>query len=1303
MAPTLPSSLSPHICILTSPDLSELLEKASLPPLPHILQSFSPLPQVTTRTATLVSIPHASFALRFSDLQDVEEACREDEEQRAIRSIDWMSARISKRCGKWVQDVDILGDKEGLRTPWWDELRRCVEGDFVPAKTEGWNHPVALILAVSTTAPNPLQAITALHSRSVHFPPWVDSNFLRYTLIIHPQHSPLSDEEAGALFNAVKKQFGLHSYLLPLGLPRTPPPPVPVPALLPRLPPPPSPDSPPQQDQSAPTSPHTPGSPTILNTLRMEERDIQQTARFTREFVVMSLVPWMEKCVIEWNENVRRFTGMPYFSSTRRLPSRLFSSTRRLFGSQPPTPAPTPPMSSSSSSSLPGRSTSVSLNGGPAPPSQQRRLAEFSTILGDSKLAVTVWEALRKDSKGGSDILPLLLSPSPAIPLHAQTSLTSIHPHMSDLPPHAQIRALLCAVRWEAGISTQDFLSNTLEGERWLVWAASNAEEAPSALLLAQAALLSTKKKARRRAALWYVLASNRLEKCGIKPLTMYFLRKAQELYTVRPSKELSPSFWDSEGKSPMVAEGQEEIMSGIEHPLGRLLYTTGEVAGAVRLFLSLLRGASAFSNSGLPMLGDGTPKVPGNDKLYLDDFRVAYNYWKSTDPDQASGANLQIPLKLCVSKQSRLRFPGDNINGDTDVWSSRQEDWTAFWRAQGGKTSIAPSGKLFWIDLIMQNPLDAEINLSNVTLIVQETQLSGSDSIDDFVEIEVIKEVTLAPKASSLVPISLKSKRPAKLSITHAKYDFLSQLPITESLASRGRQQPTYAPDVVIKVEVVPSDHRLLISYIEDERLVLLQGENKTRPITEIWMVSGADDEIWVGAEDISEDSKALTEIVRSQNSLKPQEPRRLSLKGSEHSSGLQPGEGIEVSAILHAESTGNHELSFLFVFREDDSQPFYSTKLARSYEVQPLFEISVSAEPSQLENHAYILDVDMTNVSQTTSVDITQITSLSPQGTMAPSQCSRFLLGVSPWSEGSGSRETLEYVSEKLSNLLKGVEIGPSAPPDIDLHCSHISKAPKRKSMQGAAIMNFIQSGRRKYVSRNIARVHPYITPTSHPAIFPLYNPAAVDLIVFWEIPSRNISGHLNVHGITLGAGHAALEGILEEAESAKVKRSMYAETRRENMEVLDAIRGSEWNVEMNPVVLSTRDIGTKLHDFTTGPCHIPLEFRLRNHSLTLPAQYTLRLQSKRNDSTNLLPPPYLGRLTFRGTIPPSETTTIHPKLWVTRPGAYDLGGWTLETEVSIPSRGTGQSVRKRRYLQEPPAGEEAACVIVCDSQAS
>ena len=71
----------------------------------------------------------------------------------------------------------------------------------------------------------------------------------------------------------------------------------------------------------------------------------------------------------------------------------------------------------------------------------------------------------------------MLLSPSAAIPLHAQNALASIHPLSPELPAHAQLRGLIYAVRWEIGIPSSEFLSNILEGERWLVWAAGNVRD----------------------------------------------------------------------------------------------------------------------------------------------------------------------------------------------------------------------------------------------------------------------------------------------------------------------------------------------------------------------------------------------------------------------------------------------------------------------------------------------------------------------------------------------------------------------------------------------------------------------------------------------------------------------------------------------------------------------------------------------------------------------------------------------------------------------------------------------------------
>lgn len=99
---------------------------------------------VTTRTTGLQQVSHQAFHLRFSDLDQITLACKEDEETRSSRFIDWLGSRIARRAPKWVEDVKqqpILPNHS--RTPWWDELRKCVEGDWVPSRSEGWNHPVA--------------------------------------------------------------------------------------------------------------------------------------------------------------------------------------------------------------------------------------------------------------------------------------------------------------------------------------------------------------------------------------------------------------------------------------------------------------------------------------------------------------------------------------------------------------------------------------------------------------------------------------------------------------------------------------------------------------------------------------------------------------------------------------------------------------------------------------------------------------------------------------------------------------------------------------------------------------------------------------------------------------------------------------------------------------------------------------------------------------------------------------------------------------------------------------------------------
>lgn len=71
----------------------------------------------------------------------------------------------------------------------------------------------------------------------------------------------------------------------------------------------------------------------------------------------------------------------------------------------------------------------------------------------------------------------------------------------------------------------------------------------------------------------------------------------------------------------------------------------------------------------------------------------------------------------------------------------------------------------------------------------------------------------------------------------------------------------------------------------------------------------------------------------------------------------------------------------------------------------------------------------------------------------------------------------------------------------------------------------------------------------------------------------------------GLSLGPLHAVLQDDIDSVQQGKAKRSMFAETQRERMEILEAIRASEWNREMNPVVASIICPEIVKHDFSSG----------------------------------------------------------------------------------------------------------------------
>jgi trafficking protein particle complex subunit 8 len=216
-------------------------------------------------------------------------------------------------------------------------------------------------------------------------------------------------------------------------------------------------------------------------------------------------------------------------------------------------------------------------------------------------------------------------------------------------------------------------------------------------------------------------------------------------------------------------------------------------------------------------------------------------------------------------------------------------------------------------------------------------------------------------------VPISITSHRPCELTFADVHYDFLSFLPCTERLASKGprlhatadqRQSKVYGPDKFTTVTVEEAGQRLSVEFVEDEPLVLAQGESRrldmwlsnsgTKPISELWLLADVDDVLWTelnadharGGPFLSlfpcnttisygltiTEVPSRTEVLQSDNCLLPKEPLRIPFECISDSSTLISGRDARLSVRLHADRPRDQDLTLLFVYREASLFPVRS-----------------------------------------------------------------------------------------------------------------------------------------------------------------------------------------------------------------------------------------------------------------------------------------------------------------------------------------------------------------------------------------
>lgn len=258
-------------------------------------------------------------------------------------------------------------------------LRRLLSGLPI-SPHETFSHPVACVIAISSRNQTPIEDLRRLYGETnqgeKRLPPWVDSDYLRYYVLVHDEENDDITRSMG-LFDQMKRHLGLHCHLLRIR----------------------SSQSAETDDDSIPLprSDWMSASEELADIRRSEDdEDFQDPTRyifesdatairtFVREMVTQSIVPTMERHVSIWNDQVA--------SRRRGITGRFMNLSRKWAG-----------FGSGSRTSVVGSSgsrDSYDISGFYRADTQEaimRKLADYAFMLRDWKLAQSTYDLLRAD------------------------------------------------------------------------------------------------------------------------------------------------------------------------------------------------------------------------------------------------------------------------------------------------------------------------------------------------------------------------------------------------------------------------------------------------------------------------------------------------------------------------------------------------------------------------------------------------------------------------------------------------------------------------------------------------------------------------------------------------------------------------------------------------------------------------------------------------------------------------------------------------------------------------------------------
>ncbi|WFD39100.1 uncharacterized protein MJAP1_002071 [Malassezia japonica] len=377
-------ALCPRIAVLSSGDVGEIARRNGAQHIAQVLRPFERcVENIAVRTSQLAARTRASFPVRFDAL----DAFLVPKDLFARGALEHFLDTVQAHLRSHAQQLDgdqpiasLVPPPEPERAAWEKQVRSippwCADiaaylYRYRPiCAFDGFSHPTAMLLVVSSSNPDPMNAFAQLYEESstssvFRSQPHVEGDVLRSYLVLHDASAPNADlRRSEALLDEVKRTYGLQCALLTINSATEP-----VDSVVARV----------QAEWDTPDLRHVPPSSTPPGAA-LSVDDVQRIEAYVRELVVKSLVPYLERTVQQLNEQVG--------SSRRGLTGRLLGAGRKLFSTRTTTPS-APPASGWDAERGTYPATALA--------SQTRRLADLAMHTCDYKLAAEMYDTARRD------------------------------------------------------------------------------------------------------------------------------------------------------------------------------------------------------------------------------------------------------------------------------------------------------------------------------------------------------------------------------------------------------------------------------------------------------------------------------------------------------------------------------------------------------------------------------------------------------------------------------------------------------------------------------------------------------------------------------------------------------------------------------------------------------------------------------------------------------------------------------------------------------------------------------------------